>query len=282
VLKKQQLFKARWFALVGGAVVLIGGVGVASAAVDPGDGYNYYKTIYTCVSKSGTPRIVGAGTKCRAGEKPVKWTGTGEPGAIGPQGPAGPKGDQGAKGVKGDQGAPGQQGPAGDQGAKGDQGDQGGPGKDGVFTVQAASLDAPKAIAKIGGPINDNNTKLGVELELPAGKYVVTVDGAFQSSATAANAAVNVWPQLSLWLDKNADNQFAWQTEGDISPNALMPTAPNRHIWVHGTTVIELAETTKVSLLGFGYTSTQGSERSGEINVIRATLTATPLLATNQ
>ncbi|WGX99125.1 hypothetical protein [Nocardioides sp. L-11A] len=147
----------------------------------------------------------------------------------------------------------------------------------GVGGVQVATLAADTTIAKIGGPINDNNTNLNTGLTLPAGKYVVTVDGAFES-AVASSSAADVFPQLSLWLDKNGDNKFRWQDgEGDISPNALMPTAKNLHISVSGTTVLTLTQPTRVGLLAFGYASDQSEARSGEIKVIDATLTATPL-----
>ncbi|MGH3384889.1 MAG: collagen-like triple helix repeat-containing protein [Nocardioidaceae bacterium] len=172
-------------------------------------------------------------------------------------------------------GAQGIQGEPGDQGAKGEQGPAGPAGKD--FTLEHAALAAPKTIEHIGGTINTRATYLDTSVELPAGKYLVQVDGAFSSASDAADKTVDVYPQLSLWLDRNDDGQFRWQEEGDISPNAVMPVAKNRHISVNGTTVVDLDEDTTVGLLGFGYTSTQGSERSGEINVVRAMLTATKI-----
>ncbi len=152
----------------------------------------------------------------------------------------------------------------------------------GVNGVEVVTLAAPTVIAKIGGPINDNNTNLNTALTLPAGKYLVTVDGAFESAAAAVNADVDVFPQLSLWLDKNGDNKFRWQDgEGSISPNTLMPTAKNLHRSVSGTTVITLTAPTKVGLLAFGYASDTSAARSGDqpdaIKVTAATITATPL-----
>lgn len=148
----------------------------------------------------------------------------------------------------------------------------------GTIGVEVATLAAPKAIAHIGGGINANNTDLDTGLTLPAGRYLITVDGAFESAQAAADPSVDVYPQLSLWIDRSGDGAFQWQQqEGDISPNALMPAAANRHISVSGTTVVELTEETYVGLLGFGYDSAQGTARSGDINVKSATLTATPL-----
>ncbi|TQK71691.1 hypothetical protein [Nocardioides sp. SLBN-35] len=148
----------------------------------------------------------------------------------------------------------------------------------GVNGLEAATLAAPVTVAHIGGPINDNNTNLNTSLTLPAGTYLVTVDGSFERSASPDNPAVDVFPQLSLWLDKNGDNAFKWQDgEGDISPNTLLPTVTGRHRSVSGTTVITLTAPTKVGLLAFGYDSAQGTEGSGDIKVTAATITATPL-----
>jgi hypothetical protein len=140
------------------------------------------------------------------------------------------------------------------------------------------ALADPKTIEKIGGPINDNNTDLDVGITLEPGRYVVTVDGSFISDQAAGEGTPAVWPQLSLWIDRNDDGNFQWQAlEGDISPNALMPTAAKRHISVHGSTVIDVDEITNVGLLGFGYAADGSDARSGEIKVNRAVLTATPL-----
>lgn len=212
-----------------------------------------------------------------------KLNAVGEPGATGPAGPQGEqglpgeKGDQGlpgAAGVKGDTGPQGPQGLPGAAGAKGDKGDKGDPG---ISSLTVAELPAPKAITTIGGPINTGNTNLDTGLTLPAGRYLVNVDAAFMSSVDSTVPNTEVYPQVSLWIDKDASGTFAWQTEGDISPNAIMPLAKDRHISTNGTTVVTLTEETYVGLVGFGYTSTQGSERSGEINVVRAVITAVPL-----
>jgi hypothetical protein len=165
----------------------------------------------------------------------------------------------------------------GPQGPKGDQGEQGEQGPAGDLGLVHDELAAPVAIEKIGGPINDNATKLGTGVTLAAGTYLVTVDGAFMSDAPAADPAVNVWPQLSLWIDKNDDGAFRWQEEGSISPNALMPAIKDRHISTSGSTVITLDKETDVNLLAFGYAADQGSARSGEIDVVNATITATPI-----
>ncbi|WP_182376816.1 hypothetical protein [Nocardioides sp. WS12] len=150
---------------------------------------------------------------------------------------------------------------------------------EGTTGVLVDTLGTSTPITHIGGPINANNTDLETGLMLPAGKYLVTVDGAFKGAASSA-PAIDVYPQLSLWLDKNDDGDFQWDAvapEGDISPNALMPNAANRHISVSGSSVITLSAPTYVGLLAFGYASDTSDARSGEINVIGATITATPL-----
>jgi hypothetical protein len=80
----------------------------------------------------------------------------------------------------------------------------------------------------------------------------------------------------------NGDDAFRSQDgQGDISPNVLMPSSADRHASVRGSTIIDLTAQTDrayVGLPAFGYTSTQGSERAGEIGVTRATITATPLV----
>ena len=113
---------------------------------------------------------------------------------------------------------------------------------------------------------------------LAAGTYIVTVDAAFES-ALAGNSAVEVYPQVSLFVDKDADGRLDYSgdaavNEGIISPNAIMPSAANRHISASGVAMVTLTGSQKIGLVAFGYTSTQGNERSGEIKVVRAVVGA--------
>jgi len=170
------------------------------------------------------------------------------------------------------------QGQDGKDGQDGEDGQDGQDGKDAFADMQVAALAQSTPIENIGGGINQNNTDLGVKLTLEPGKYLVTIDGAFISDQAAGDGTPAVWPQLSLWIDRSADGSFQWQeNEGDISPNALMPPAADRHISVHGSTIVTVEETTEIGLLGFGYAADQSTARSGEIDVNRAVLTATPL-----
>jgi hypothetical protein len=194
---------------------------------------------------------------------------------VGTQGAkVGAKGD---KGDKGDVGGNGRDG-VGAQGPTGPQGPRGPQGPAGVLAPLSDALAAPMAIENIGGPINDRKTDLETGMELDPGTYIVNVDAAFSSAADSLVPSTEIYPQVSLWIDRNHDGEFTWQTEGDISPNAVMPKAKNRHISASGTTQVTLTEKTYVGLLGFGYTSTQGSERSGEINVVRAVVGALPVV----
>lgn len=85
-------------AVVAAASALIAGsAGVASATLDPKDGYNYFGTIYSCSGKTAV-RIVNASTKCKPGEGAIKWPGKAVPG---PQGAKGDKGEAGAAGAPG-------------------------------------------------------------------------------------------------------------------------------------------------------------------------------------
>ena len=166
---------------------------------------------------------------------------------------------------------------SGTQGPAGPAGPAGADGADAAVNVTTARLTDSTPIDKIGGPINDNNTNLETGFTLQPGTYVVTVSGAFENN-TAATTDVNVYPQISLWLDKNKDGAFRWQDgEGDISPNARMSLTQGRHVSVSGTTVITLDAETPVGLLAHGYAEDTSDKRSGEIDVIDAVLTATKI-----
>lgn len=147
-----------------------------------------------------------------------------------------------------------------------------------IYAVNADPVDA----VNIGGPINQNQTPTTATLDLPAGTYKITVDGAFSSTEDAAADAPVVRPQLTLYYDKDGDSRLDFSTdqavnEGNISPNAVMPPVANRHVTVSGTTVLNVDGETPVGLVAFGYADDQSSARSGEIQLQYATLTATPV-----
>lgn len=64
--------------------------------------------IHACMGeRSGSVRIVSAGTSCLRGELPIQWNVSGPagpPGSVGAQGPVGPQGPPGPSGLPGDSG----------------------------------------------------------------------------------------------------------------------------------------------------------------------------------
>jgi hypothetical protein len=148
-------------------------------------------TIYGCHDKkTGVLRIVAPGTLCTAKETAISWNEVGQQGPQGPQGLQGEKGDTGATGAKGDTGAtgatgprgaqgpagpPGPIGPQGPQGVKGDTGSQGPQGAEGDTGPQGPRGPSN---AYVTGPHDrtiDSAQESVARLELPAGKYLVSV-----------------------------------------------------------------------------------------------------------
>jgi hypothetical protein len=144
-------------------------------------------------------------------------------------------------------------------------------------TVLAASA-TPADIAKIGGPIAANGTKLSIDLVAPAGKYLVNLGGQIDRKVTAATPDKQTQPQLSLWRDADNDGVFEWQAgEGSISPNATIPDTKDRSVTVAGQTVITLEAETHLKVIAFGYNNDTSAAGGGELAVSDATLVLTPL-----
>jgi hypothetical protein len=168
----------------------------------------------------------------------------------------------------------GTQGPPGPPGAAGTPGAPGAPGAPGTDAEVTAEVGIGANLTgiNIGGSIGTNHTPLpGSILSLPAGAYLIQVYGAFQIANTDGGAiecdlfpGVDIWPQLTFWVDDNANNVYDGG-EGIISPNVLMPECNGRHANVSGEIVISLEATTSVGLVAFGYTSTGGTEGTGDI-----------------
>ena len=109
------------------AVVLVG-AGVASGTI----GASKPNVYWACVPKDGRIKLVYPGSKCKKGERFIKWNQTGpqsatvvKEGLQGLKGDGGAQGEAGAAGAKGTDGAPGTQGAKGEKGDKGDKGDKG-------------------------------------------------------------------------------------------------------------------------------------------------------------
>jgi hypothetical protein len=87
------------------------------------------RAVTVCVTKkTGAVRVLVRATKCRRGERRLRWMVRGEPGKLGAPGAAGAAGERGPTGEGGPPGASGPAGPAGSAGAAGAPGAAGEPG----------------------------------------------------------------------------------------------------------------------------------------------------------
>ena len=106
------------------AVVLVG-AGVASGTI----GAKKPNVYWACVPKDGRIKLVYPGSKCKKGERLIKWNQNGpESATVVKDGQQGPKGDTGEQGPAGSAGAQGPAGPKGDAGAPGAKGADGAAG----------------------------------------------------------------------------------------------------------------------------------------------------------
>lgn len=103
--------------LLGVFALLAAGIGVGFGLRAAFANGNAAGVLYACQGeRSGTIRIVPAGSACMRGEKLISWNVQGPAGPAGAQGPAGPAGPAGAAGQAG---PPGQAGPQGQPGPAG-------------------------------------------------------------------------------------------------------------------------------------------------------------------
>lgn len=79
------------------AVALLAGIALVAAALLAVPQHAGAATIYACKSRSGNLRLVGKKTRCKRGQKKIKWSTTG---------PAGKNGSNGARGSNGANGQP--------------------------------------------------------------------------------------------------------------------------------------------------------------------------------
>ena len=134
--------------------VALGGTGYAATG-----GFNQGGTLKACVNGEGRLKVVGSGTHCHKGQKPVSWNQTG------------PKGATGAAGANG---APGAQGPQGAHGAQGIEGPQG------PSQVFEASHEGPDALTKSA----KFELKTLATLDVPAGNYAASATATVIGSTT--------------------------------------------------------------------------------------------------
>lgn len=193
----------------------------------------------------------------------------GNAGADGAQGPQGEAGPQGPSGADGEDGAQGPKGDTGDTGPQGPTGATGEDGEDGVVTPVYKET-APVNVAKIGGSFKTNATLAGT-VELPAGKYILDVNGFFRSNqATSGQTTL----QTAVRVGWNGADTFG--TDLGTAFTGGTPTAANREVSNSATRVVHLPTTTTVQLLVFGYDNSGGSADSGKFDAT-VFFTATPV-----
>jgi hypothetical protein len=165
---------SRPVAVIGAAVVLVGGAAFAVNAAVPGpDG-----VIHACYEKNSgrsyKDLVVidpAAGGSCPVGFKALDFNQKGPKGDTGAPGAPGVPGAQGSPGPKGETGAPGPQGvpgPQGSPGPKGEKGDPGTPADTAALQAEIAQLQAQ--VARLDpGTLTISGEPLG-----PGFRYTVT------------------------------------------------------------------------------------------------------------
>ena len=167
-------------------VVLI--TGVAAIALTAGVGFAAIPSssgaVNGCYEKNtGILRVIDtdAGKTCKSFESPITWSVQGPQGAMGPMGAAGPQGEkgdvgpagaEGLAGPMGPAGAAGPAGPAGPQGPRGEQGAAGPRGPSDVYVFRSSGTI----------PLLTKTRAAIAQLDLPAGKYLLSANASFQSS----------------------------------------------------------------------------------------------------
>lgn len=174
--------------------------------------------------------------------------------SVGKTGPQGPKGDTGLPGADG---APGIQGP------KGDKGDPGTDGKDAF--VETYTLSGTDTDFLVGGSWSTNHTDID-DADVPAGTYLVTVNGNFIRSK-ADTTGTPATPVFQVQVNANGQQVTAYTGEfpSQTVANSIEQSAS-------GFAVITLPSATAVSLDLFGYNADRSARGSGEFS---AAVTAT-------
>lgn len=178
--------------LVGSVAAIAVTAGVGFAAIPSSSG-----AVNGCYEKvTGILRVIDtdAGKSCKSFESPITWSVQGPAGAIGPAGPQGESGPQGEKGDAGPAGPAGAEGPvgpvgsAGPAGPEGPQGLQGPQGPKGDSGAAGPRGPSDTYVFRSSGtiPVLTNARTKIAELDLPAGKYLLTANASFQSSDSEA------------------------------------------------------------------------------------------------
>jgi hypothetical protein len=214
-------------AVVAGAVIALGGGGLAFATSPTGD------VINGCYNaRHGDLRIVTDASACTTGEQAISWNQTG------PRGPAGPQGIQGLQGIPGDTGEPGAQGPIGYQGSPGATGPQGPQGQQGPAGANGFS-DA--YITHAGGAGSGNSALSHTTLDLPAGTYFIVGSTVMsnrdldrQPADCTLSTGGSTFTYVDEWMNEGGSNHpgYGYLEVTDVATYA----APTRiwmdcHIW---------------------------------------------------
>jgi len=245
------------------SVVLFGAVG--SAVADPGDGpyrggssfvdntlgqqdiytgtwdyllsHNSANSVWTTTLNAN---VVTEDKLSAAVRTKLNTVGTGEQGPKGDTGPIGPQG---------------QQGPAGPAGPKGDTGPQGDPATDVKGGADVTADIARDTIDNIGGTFSTRATELG-HFTLPAGTWMVTTSATFYRTATGVEGTR---PQMALRYNGLAGDA------GTILGQEISETA-NRELTASITKRVTVAESTVITVYGFGYNDDTGQAGGGQID----------------
>jgi hypothetical protein len=164
-----QKIRSRTLLLVAtAALVVAAGAGYAAIPSSSGAVEGCYERI------TGVLRVIDteAGKSCKSFENPITWSVQGPAGAMGPAGPQGPAGAAGEKGAAGPAGPAGPQGAQGLQGPQGAQGPQGLRGPSDVYVFRSSGTI----------PLLTKTRAAIAQLDLPAGKYLLSANASFQSS----------------------------------------------------------------------------------------------------
>ena len=141
------------------------------------------KQIRACAKKKGG--ALRLASKCRRGERRVRWA---QAGVRGPQGAPGAKGDPGAPGASGADGAPGAPGAPGTDGA------DGAPGVNGTSAGETLFATAFTASNFGTSPCTSTPSGPSITFDAPSGTYVQVMAsvGMQRSGATANSVCLEV------------------------------------------------------------------------------------------
>ncbi|MFI6681855.1 collagen-like protein [Kribbella sp. NPDC050470] len=203
------------------------------------------------------------------GEDRLGWVVRDKINKVGQQGPKGDTGEQGPKGdpgVAGEQGIQGVPGPQGETGPKGDPGD---PATDvnGASTLKAIYNNV--TVENVGGSWVTRKTTLG-SFTLPAGTWVINTSAQFQrTAADETDPQYQTRPQLAVRAFATEANPFG-SNFGTVM-NTIAPFV-GADMFGSDSRRVQLTEQTTFTVSAFGYQDNRGSDDSGKIKVVNATV----------